>query len=37
MTLSRLRQELSQEELIGFAAYYELKVEKEKQAAKRYR
>tara|TARA_R100000458_G_C8180177_1_gene177488 strand:+ start:237 stop:359 length:123 start_codon:yes stop_codon:yes gene_type:complete len=33
MTVSRLRQELSQEELMAFAAYYELKAEKEKREA----
>jgi len=31
MTVSRLRQELSHEELMVFAAYYEVKVEKEKR------
>jgi|TARA_R100000458_G_scaffold58508_1_gene66689 hypothetical protein len=35
MTVSRLRAELSHEEFIMFAAYYELKGEKEKQAADR--
>ena len=35
MTLSRLRTELTDAELVHFAAYYELKAEREKQAVDR--
>jgi len=35
MTVSRLRNELTDAELIYFAAYHELKVEKEQQAMDR--
>ena len=35
MTLSRLRTELTDAELVHFAAYYELKCEREQQAMDR--
>jgi len=35
MTISRLRTELTDAELVHFAAYYELKNEREKQAMDR--
>jgi|TARA_R100000030_G_scaffold68241_1_gene52100 hypothetical protein len=35
MTISRLRTELTDAELVHFAAYFELKAEKEQQAADR--
>ena len=37
MTLSRLRQELTDEELVHFAAYYELKSEREEAAMNKAR
>tara|TARA_Y100001963_G_scaffold109319_1_gene151182 strand:+ start:1289 stop:1411 length:123 start_codon:yes stop_codon:yes gene_type:complete len=37
MTVSRLRQELTDQELIAFAAFYELKEDRERQAAERSR
>jgi hypothetical protein len=37
MTLSRLRQELTDEELVYFAAYYELKAEREEAAMNKAR
>jgi len=37
MTISRLRQEMTQAEFIHFAAYYQLKGEREEQAMDRAR
>ena len=37
MTISRLRQEMTQAELVYFAAYYELKGEREQEAVDRAR
>ena len=37
MTLSRLRQELTDEELVYFAAYYELRSEREEAAMNKAR
>tara|TARA_R100001126_G_scaffold81496_1_gene49908 strand:- start:587 stop:703 length:117 start_codon:yes stop_codon:yes gene_type:complete len=37
MTVSRLRKELTQSEFIHFAAYYELKSEREKEQLDKYK